>query len=184
MLLFGLPVYADHHLDFLGAEIPKVFILKKTNEKIVLQGYAANYQEENLLYVGALFSSKIEKESSVLLLSDLSMAMIFFFLEDDIPVEKIARMFSEEVSINTPALKNDPINVRRLQELQSVFQNPFQAGDKIVFEYTSNDELSVYLNDLLVVTWKNSRSFFNALLRMWIGAYPPSRGFKEGILGQ
>lgn len=179
-----LVIAGSPDVDFLGAKIPKEIILENTQEKTNLQGYAANFVGENPLYVGALFTSKMQKEASMLLLEDLSMAMVFFFLQDDISSEKIVRIFMEELLLNNPGWDDEPLNKERLKELEEIFQKTINSGDKISFEYASNDMLTVCVNGKPLKSWKNSRSLFGALLKIWIGPYPPSRAFKENILGK
>lgn len=171
-------------LNFLGIKIPKEMTLDGTQEKTLLQGYAANFVGENPLYVGAFFTSKIQKEASLLLLEDLSMAMVFFFLQDDVSAEKVVRIFTEELLLNNPGWDQEPLNKDRLKELEAVFQQTINSGDKITFEYSSSDILTVSINGKVEKSWKNSRSLFNALLKIWIGSYPPNRAFKENILGK
>lgn len=172
------------YLSFLGIKIPKEMVLKETQEKTSLQGYAANFVGENPLYIGAFFTSKIQKEASLLLLEDLSMAMVFFFLQDDVSAEKVVRIFTEELLLNNPGWDQEPLNKERLKELEEIFQQTVNSGDKITFEYTANDMLTVSINGKVMKSWKNSRSLFDALLKIWIGPYPPSRAFKENILGK
>lgn len=185
LLIYSTFAIAEsNHLDFLGAKIPKQIILENTQEKTLLQGYAANFIGENPLYVGALFTSKTQKEAPMLLLEELSMVMVFFFLQDDVSSEKVARIFTEELLLNNPGWDHRSLNKDRLNELKEVFQQTMNAGDKITFEYASNGMLTVSINDKAVKNWKNSRSLFSALLKIWIGPYPPSRAFKENILGK
>jgi hypothetical protein len=187
LLVFSL-FYAQISLaigqvDFLGVLIPKQIQLNQARETVSLQGYAAKLINGEPFYVGAFFSSKPEKRPSMLLLSDSPMAMICYIVQDDVNPDIIRRIFTEEILVNNPGWESETLNKSRLVELQSVFQNTYNAGDILGFEYSSSGELVFTINGGVLKSWPNGRTLFNALLRTWIGPYPPSREFKEAILG-
>lgn len=170
-------------VDFLGVLIPKQIQLNQARETVSLQGYSAKLINGEPFYVGAFFSSKPEKQPSMLLLSDSPMAMICYIVQDDVNPDIIRRIFTEEILVNNPGWESVTLNKSRLAELQSVFQNTYNAGDILGFEYSSSGELVFTINGRVLKSWPNGRTLFNALLRTWIGPYPPSREFKEAILG-
>ncbi len=174
---------ADQSISFMGVQIPKEIIFAKTHDKTFLQGFAVNNNEGYPLYVGALLTSEPEKLPAMLFLKDLSMTMIFFIVQEDVSSDTIVRIFTEELILNNPGWDKDKLNQIRLEELASLFKQAMNVGDKIEFQYSSEDNLSVFINGTFVKSWKNSRSLFNAILRIWIGPYPPSRDFKNNVLG-
>lgn len=177
-------IAATEGVDFLGVYIPKELTLNNTRDKVKLQGYSANSVSGDPLYVGAFFSARIEKTPNMVLLSDIPMVMVCYFVQDDVSSEVLRKQFAEELLVNNPGWDNDPINKNRLIELQNNLQQTLNAGDIIMFEYASNDELTLKINNKVMKVWPNSRSLFNAILRTWIGPYPPTREFKEAILGK
>lgn len=170
-------------VDFLGVLIPKQIQLNQARETVDLQGYSAKLINGEPFYVGAFFTSKPEKQASMLLLSDNSMAMICYIVQDDVNPDIIRRIFTEDILVNNPGWDSEALNKSRLAELQSFFQNTYNAGDILGFEYSSSGELVFTINGTVLKSWPNGRTLFNALLRTWIGPYPPSREFKEAILG-
>lgn len=184
-ILFCWPLWssANTGINFLGVIIPKELVLDGTKEKVVLQGYSANTVEGDPLYIGAFFSNIIEKNPKMILLKDSAMAMVFYFIQDDVSSPILKKIFVEELLVNSQGWEKDALNKGRLEELQQYLQYNLNSGDKVSFEYASNDELTLKVNDKVVKIWSNSRSLFNAVLRTWIGPYPPTREFKHAILG-
>lgn len=174
----------SHFINFLGMNVPRELVLSRTGEKLSLQGYSANLLSGDPIFVGALFTVKLEKDPSMLILNNLPAAMCYYFVRESVAAEFVKRAFTEELLINNPEWEKDPINARRLIELQTMLDREYQAGDCVVFEYSADDYLTMKINADEVKLWKNSRSLFNALLRTWVGPYPPSREFKEAILGK
>lgn len=174
---------ATDHVDFLGVLIPKQMVLKQSHDKVNLQGYSANLISGEPVYVGAFFTSKPEKKSSMLLLSDTPMAMVCYIIQDDLTAERFKMIFTEEMLVNNPGWDNETFNKNRLIEFQSIFTGTFNAGDIIAFEYASDGELTITVNGDIAKSWTNGRSLFNAILKTWIGPYPPTRNFKDAILG-
>lgn len=182
-LLLSKVAVASGQIDFLGILIPRQMQLKQTQEKVNLQGYSANLVNGSPFYVGALFTSKPIKQPTMLLLSDLPMAMVCYIVQDDVTPDMMVKTFTEELLVNNPGWENEVLNKARLTELQALFQNIYNAGDVLAFEYSSNGEMLVSINGTVLKSWQNGRTLFNALLRTWIGPYPPTRDFKEAILG-
>lgn len=172
-------------IDFLGVDIPKqIELIQPPREKLELQGYSIHLIDTEPFYVGALFTPKPEKKSEMLLLNDMSMAMIYYFVQENLTPEFVKTKFTEELLINNPDWDKNPVNKQRLMELQTLLDREYKVGDTLAFEYSAGDYLTVVVNGSIKGQWENGRSFYNAILRTWIGAYPPSREFKDAILGK
>jgi len=175
-LFISLPVYAAPR-ELWGVLLPPSISLAQTKEQVILNGYAICSAWGEKAYVGALYTEEIEDKVLPLLLNDIPMAMVFYFVQDDISADMLKRMFSEGIFIN-----NTQREEKRLSELQTCFTEDVNAGDVLAFHYSPQQGVLFLLNNKVVMHWPYGKSFFNMILRMWIGDYPPTCTFKQRIL--
>lgn len=177
-----LALAKESYVELLGVSLPNQMILENTKEKVILNGYAVCKRWGKEIYVGALYTDAIEKRAEMLLLNDNSMAMVFFFVEDDISRQMLMGAFTEGIMINNAEMDKKPLDVKRLTELQAHLPDTLNAGDTLAFQYSPQYGLTMFLNGKASYHWPYAKTFFNMLLRMWIGSYPVSRSFKRAIL--
>ncbi|MCS5710903.1 chalcone isomerase family protein [Candidatus Berkiella aquae] len=171
----------ESYIELLGVSLPNQMILENTKEKVILNGYAICSRWGKEIYVGALYTDAIEKRAEMLLLNDSPMAMVFFFVEDDISRSMLMDAFAEAIMINNVENDKNPID-KRLTELQEHLAETLNAGDTLAFQYSPQYGVTMLLNGKISYHWPYAKNFFNTLLRMWVGPYPISRNFKRAIL--
>jgi protein TonB len=172
----------ESYIDLLGVSLPNQMILENTKEKVILNGYAVCNRWGKQVYVGALYTNAIEKRAEMLLLNDNPMAMVFFFVEDDITHEMLMEAFTESIMINNDDAENKRVDKKRLLELKENLLDTLNAGDVLAFQYSPQYGVTMLVNGKIRHHWPLAKNFFNMLLRMWIGPYPISRNFKRAIL--
>lgn len=175
-------VAKESYIDLLGVSLPNQMILENTKEKVFLNGYAVCNRWGKQVYVGALYTNAIEKRAEMLLLNDNPMAMVFFFVEDDITHEMLMEAFTEGIMINNEEAENKRVDKKRLLELKENLLETLNAGDILAFQYSPQYGVTMLVNGKIRHHWPYAKYFFNMLLRMWIGPYPVSRNFKRAIL--
>lgn len=183
MLTSKVAFAKESYIDLLGVSLPNQMILENTKEKVILNGYAVCNRWGKEIYVGALYTNAIEKRAEMLLLNDNPMAMVFFFVQDDITHQMLMEAFSESIAINnddTPQSKQ--VDKKRLLELQENLIDTLNAGDVLAFQYSPKYGVTMLVNGKVRYHWPYAKNFFNMLLRMWVGPYPVSRNFKRAIL--
>ncbi|MGE3319808.1 MAG: chalcone isomerase family protein [Candidatus Berkiella sp.] len=178
----SLAMAKESYIELLGVSLPNQMILENTKEKVSLNGYAVCRRWGKQVYVGALYTNAIEKRPEMLLLNDKPMAMVFFFVEDDISHSMIMEAFTESIMINNDDAENKRVDKKRLIELQDNLGEMFNAGDILAFQYSPQYGTTMLVNGKVRYYWPYAKNFFNMLLRMWIGPYPVSRNFKRAIL--
>ncbi|HRE32345.1 MAG TPA: chalcone isomerase family protein, partial [Candidatus Berkiella sp.] len=104
------------------------------------------------IYVGALYTENIEKRPEMLLLNDSPMAMVFFFVEDDISRSMLVEAFAESIMINNVENDKNPID-KRLTELQDHLAETLNAGDTLAFQYSPQYGLTMLLNGKICYHW-------------------------------
>lgn len=181
-LCHSLAVAKESYIELLGVSLPNQMILENTKEKVILNGYAVCKLWGKEVYVGALYTNAIEKRGEMLLLNDKPMAMVFFFVEDDITHDMLMEAFTESIMINNDDAEKRRLDKKRLKELQDNFSDTFNAGDILAFQYTPQYGVTMLVNGNARHHWPFAKNFFNMLLRMWVGPYPVSRNFKRAIL--
>jgi hypothetical protein len=172
----------ENGLALLGSPLPNAISLENTPHKVLLNGYGVSYDGGEPLYVGALYTFKVEKKSQMLLLTDEPMAMIFYFVRDDISGQLFSQVFTESILLNNGGWNNIQFDKARILELQALLKQHLNAGDSLAFQYTAESDFILILNGKILHRWTHAKTLFNAVLRMWIGNYPPSRDFKRAIL--
>jgi hypothetical protein len=173
---------ARNFTELLGVPIPMQMNLFQTKEEVLLNGDAVVSTWGQPVYVGALYVPHIEKRAEMLLINDAPMAMIFYIVRDDISAEMMNKLFTEGILINNGGWENQRLDKKRILELQKALDQPFNAGDIIAFHYSPKNGVLMLIDGELKYHWPYAKTFFNMLLRMWIGPYPPTRDFKRAIL--
>lgn len=181
-LLSGIVGAQTSYSNVLGIALPNKLTLAKTQEELLLSGFAVNTLWGDKIYVGALYIDHIEKRGQMLLLNDSPMAMVFYFVQDDITPQMLIKVFTEGILMNTGKVFTNTIDKDRIVELQNAFTQNLNAGDVLEFQYSPKNGVLMLLNGNIKREWPNAKIFFNMLLRMWIGPYPPTREFKKAIL--
>lgn len=182
-IAFNTTLFAkESYIELLGVSLPNQMILENTKEKVILNGYAVFNRWGKQVYVGALYTNVIEKRAEMLLLNDNPMAMVFFFVEDDITHQMLMESFTESIMINNDDLENKRVDMKRLLELKENLIDNLNAGDVLAFQYSPQYGVTMLVNGKIRHHWPYAKNFFNMLLRMWIGQYPVSRNFKRAIL--
>jgi hypothetical protein len=171
----------ESFMTILGVPIPNQYVLKESGETLNLNGHAVRKYQGQEMYVAALYTDHIEKKPEMLLINDDPMAMVFFFVQDDVSDREIREIFVEHIVINN---KDHGIFVdkNRLLELTKAIDQTLHAGDILIFQYSPKTGLTLLINDQVKYQWPHAKTFFNMILRMWIGPFPPSRSFKRAIL--
>lgn len=177
---------ANAHFDtieLLGVKLPDKIVLQDSKESVILNGYAVNTMWGEEIYVAALYTPKIEKKAQMLLLNDQPMAMMFYFVQDDLTPEMLIQAITESIMVNNYENRTKQFDQTRLLELQNQWLMTINAGDILSFQYTpQNGTVSMLLNGQLQYQWTHAKTFFNMLLKTWIGPHPPTREFKRAIL--
>lgn len=174
-------VYAEEgNVNILGVALP--YKLATKDKPLLRNGYAV----VNLLgkpgYVGVLYSSTHEKNPENLILSNQPASMMYYFVQDDIAAEIVFRSILEGIVLNNKELIEKKIEEEKMRQLSDLITQPFNAGDVLIFKFSPTTGLTILRNDEILVNWVYGKSFFNMLLRTWIGKFPPSRAFKRAIL--
>ncbi|MGD9591559.1 MAG: chalcone isomerase family protein [Candidatus Berkiella sp.] len=177
------PVFAGQSFtDVLGVSLPYQLTLAQTNEQLSLNGHSIATLWGTQAYVAALYTTHNEKRSEMLLVNDDPLAMVYYFVRDDISAKMLSKALIESILVNNGGWDDKKLDKTRMMELKDAIDRTFNAGDTLGFYYSPNNGVLMMINGEVYRHWPHAKSFFNMLLRTWVGPYPPSRGFKRAIL--
>jgi hypothetical protein len=93
------------------------------------------------------------------------------------------RRLSQGMKINNErkALKD---NLFFFKKLKTFFTHEIKRGDIIRFDYHPDLGTYVFYNHQLLGEINQSREFYRFILNVWLGRRPPSKRFKQGLLGK
>lgn len=187
IFIFNAACFAEEiRNEILGVKLPNSLVLKEAKEKIWLKGYGVESNwgntKGNAVYVAALYTENIKENAQMLLLNDKASAMFFYFVKDDIASAALRNYFTEAIWVNNKHWNKGIMNNAPIDELQACLKEGVNAGDVLAFYYSPQKGLTLLRNDQETCHWADAKAFYNMLLGIWIGPYPPSRAFKEAIL--
>ncbi len=105
----------------------------------------------------------------------------FKFMIDNLSPRRFSRILIQSAAINNPSGVFEK-NSAALFRLFEQFRDDFQYGDHLVIEANQLGELKTTLNSVELGR-VNSYDLFNILLNVWVGDIPPTRQFKNLMLG-
>lgn len=143
-------------------------------------GVATEFRTET--YIGALYAP-VGLES-VALFKDYTTPkrMVVRYIPETYSYRKVSRHFKERIAMNNDREIWQPLT-REIVTFSRVFNDNFVRGDEIRLDFIPGKGTQVYLNDVLFETIENPE-FFNLMLDAWTGSVPPSKAFKQGIMGE
>jgi hypothetical protein len=118
-----------------------------------------------------------EREAGAVLAADGPRRLLLHFLRDVSAAR--TRQIWEKLGTN-----GDFEHLRgRRDQFQSVFQQGLKKGDEIAFDYLPGTGTCLRLNGQTKSVIPGE-DFYDALLKLWVGEKPASRGLKRKLLGQ
>ncbi len=143
-------------------------------------GVATEFRTET--YIGALYAPV--GFESIELFKDYTTPkrMVVRYIPETYSYRKVSRHFKERIAMNNDREIWQPLT-REIITFSRIFNDNFVRGDEIRLDFIPGKGTQVYLNDVLFETIENPE-FFNLMLDAWTGTVPPSKAFKQGIMGE
>ncbi|WP_416395039.1 chalcone isomerase family protein [Allohahella sp. A8] len=132
------------------------------------------------VYVGSLYVERKSRDPRALMSANEHRVMQFDMLRD-VRGRRIANAFYEGMQLNVSPEKINELEPQ-IGQLLTMFDQKLETGDTAIVEYVPDLGTRVVLAGEVkgVIPGKE---LFDAILSIWIGDYPVSETFKEGILG-
>jgi len=133
------------------------------------------------VYLGALYLAKPTKNAAQVIGSDQAKRIVIHFLYKEVKAEQLVEAWNEGFQNNAP----DKISTLKgkIDRFNSFFTSPMKKGETMVITYTpgKGSEVVIKGNPVGIIEGKD---FMEALFSIWFGPSPPSKGLREGMLGE
>lgn len=146
-----------------------------------LNGMAAHQELGSEQFIGALFVETTSDDADRVLSAGGSKRMELRVVADSgIPARRFSRMWIEGAAINNSgAVLTEQAD--NMVAFSNLFRGRLRQGDSLVVELNPGEGVAVDLNGVNLETFEDD-TFFNVLLRTWIGGVPLSSTFRNNIL--
>ena len=181
-LVLAMLVTASANAMTVGdAEIPDSYAIPGSETTLVLNGAGIREKFFMDIYVGALYLPVATPDAAAILGDEGPASVLMHFLHKEVSKEKINAGWRDGLADNTTAEQFAALE-ERLEEFSSLFRT-VARGDDIRIDYLPGDGTQVRING----EWRGSvegNDFFRALLSVWLGNSPASKGLRRAMLGE
>ncbi|WP_299728864.1 chalcone isomerase family protein [uncultured Endozoicomonas sp.] len=182
IFLITLPMSANA-LIVNDYDLPDVISADGGDSEIYLQG--ASVRSWYLMvkgYIGALYLAEPTSNPEEIYASQGYQRMAFVMLVSKMSARRIANAFYESIQLNTPPAEQEEMK-DEIAELLALVDGSMKRGDQAVFEYLPDQGVRIEIAGEEKGMIAADKRLFNLILRVWIGETPPSKTFKDEILG-
>jgi len=173
-VLVSLPAAAG---ELAGVTLPDRATI--SGEELELNGMGLRKKFFIKVYVGGLYLPEARGDARAILAADEPRRMVMHFLYD-VDKGKICEAWDEglENNVDNPS---DRVTAQ-FADLCDLMVD-FEDGDEMSFTYVPGEGTTVNVGGEDVGTLEG-KPFADAIASTWLGPEPPSKDFKEGLLGQ
>lgn len=147
----------------------------------LLNGLALEQQFNKDRYIAAVYSDTLASSASALLDNNTNRQLEVRVVAESLSARRFRNQWMEGIAINNPGntLTSQADNMVTFANL---FTGRFYKGDQLTVAFDGvSGTTSVSLNGVALGEIQD-RTFFNTLLRAWVGSVPPSSDFRDGLL--
>lgn len=177
LFMLSLPPVSLAAIQVAGVLLPEQIRLSPDTAPLALNGAGVHTRYFFVdLYVAALYLPAPMRDVGTLLTHDGPQRLLLHFLRDVSPAR--TREIWERLGSN-----GDFEHLRqRREQFASVFKQGLKRGDELAFDYLPGAGTYVRLNGRTKALIPGA-DFHAALLKIWLGQRPASRGLKRELLG-
>ena len=168
-------------LNLEGIDIPEV-VSARDGTELKLQGAAVrSFYHVVDGYIGALYLENQSSDVASILADNGYKRMTFTVLLSKMSARKIGNAFYESIQINTSPEEQAELE-KEIEQFMAMIDGTIKKGQGGSFEYIPGQGAKVTIGgeEKGIIPGKKA---FDAILRVWIGDVPPTKSFKEGVLG-
>ncbi|MGI2027279.1 chalcone isomerase family protein [Endozoicomonas acroporae] len=180
LMLLSLPVNA---LVINKYDLPDTIAAEGDKPELKLQGAAVRSWYLMVKgYIGALYLEEPTSNPEEIYASDTHQRMAFVMLVSKMSARRIANAFYESIQLNSPPDEQEAVK-EDLEKIFTLVDGSMKKGEQAVFEYLPGQGLRIEIAGDEKGIVPANKALFNLFLRVWIGETPPSKPFKEQVLG-
>lgn len=166
-----------------GAALSDASVKLSNGTDVHLNGVGEAVELNGSLYMGGLYLEHRSTADDVVATSVWSKRMDIRILEEKLYGRRLGQHFRERMAINYDR-KALAAYAKDIQEFVATFNQTFEKGDQVTFDYLPNTGVVISVNGNIIKTLESKAGFFEALVSTWVGQRPPTAQFKEGVLGK
>lgn len=167
--------------SFLISSLWLVLIPKVALALPQLNGMAIHNELGHEQFIAAVYIDNTTKDARPLILSDENKALEVRVLADIIYARRFNRMWIEGMAINSGSRELEQ-QAQNLADFGNMMRIKLRAGDILRIERSTGQGTTVFVNGLKL-GFIADPTFFDLLLRTWVGPVPLSSDFKDALLG-
>lgn len=152
-------------------------------DSLVLNGSAVYSHLARDLYLGGLYLPTLNDDPDYIFAATTAKRMQIIVKVPSWSPRRWSQIWQNNIVINNDDYSSDPLVQEALTTFTLFPRQDLKAGDEIIIDYQPNGNSRVLLNGDLVLEVAGS-TFFNYMVNTWIGKLPPTREFRQNILGQ
>ena len=152
-------------------------------DSLILNGSAVFTHLARDHYIGGLYLPAPNDDPDYILSASTAKRMQIVVKVPTWSPRRWSQIWQNNIAINNDSLSSDQSVQQALMTFTSFPRQDIKAGDEIIVDYTPNGNSRVLLNGDLVLEVAGTE-FFNYMINTWIGKLPPTREFRQNILGQ
>ncbi len=178
LMATGMPVSA---YQFGGVDIPDTITLAEDGPPLVLNGAGIRKKLFMDIYVGALYLPARTTDAAAILADTGPASVLMHFVYKEVSKEKITGGWNDGFAANHTAEEMAALQPQ-LDAFNALFETA-REGDVIRIDHLPGSGTRVLINGALSGTVAGD-GFYPALLKIWLGTHPVSKGLKQGMLGR
>ncbi len=133
-------------------------------------------------YAGALYLEKTSHSATEIIASEQHKRMIFHVLLNKVSARRLSNALHEALLLNISKQQHQALQ-GDINTMLSYFSGNLREGQQAIFHYIPNEGTQVSVAGV-VKGFIPGKNFYDAMLQVWIGKTPVTRGFKNQILGK
>ncbi|MCO1333243.1 TonB family protein [Microbulbifer sp. OS29] len=147
----------------------------------VLNGLAIEKQFNKDLYIAAIYSENLARDSATLLDSNIPRRLEVRVIAGSLPARRFRNQWMEAIAINN---RGDTLSsqAENMVTFANLFKGRFLRGDQLGIDFAADTGLTTVALNGIHLGEIADPDFFNTLLRAWVGPVPPSTDFRDGLL--
>ena len=161
-----------------GVIFPETFTINGTSCK--LNGVGIRKKLIINVYLGGLYLAQPTQSASQVISSDQMKRVHMHFLYKEVKAEQLVDAWNEGFEKNAgnavAALED------KISRFNGFFTEPMKKGETMTLTYIPGQGTEVIIKGKVKGVIEE-RNFMEALFSIWFGPHPPSKGLKEGMLG-
>jgi hypothetical protein len=165
-----------------GIDLEEVARLSVANTELVLNGAAVRKEAQHAVYVGGLYLKEQTSSFEEIMADPNPKRFLFYCSTNKISANKLVRAWQQGFTINYSAEELNELKPL-IEEFNKVWANGLKEGDEVWVDYIPAVGTRISLNGE-IVSEINSRDFYKAFLKTWLGPHPFNARVKNMLLGK